>query len=195
MRKQVTAAAVVVMLVAGTAALRSQAAKPAAPPRAAAAATPSLAGTWRSAAEQMKLTSDFEKSVWGPDASSVRTVELVVRAAGDATLTITKKVVDGKGRTVPASTWVEEAQLQIGAGQDGIATRVDHDTKVTKAVRLFPDDPQYRWNLDGLRVRVVTFKDGDGNTIEIRYDTPEGRGSFWETLRRDRAAPSRRTSG
>lgn len=195
MRKQVTAAAVAAILVAGATALHSQAARPAAPQRATAAATPSLVGTWKSAPDQMKLTSDFEKSVWGPDASSVRTVEMVVRAPGEATLKVSKKVVDAKGRTVAASTWVEEAQLQIGTAQDGVATRVEHETKVIKAVRLFPDDPKYQWMLDGLRVRVVTFKDGDGNTIEIRYDTPEGRGSFWETLRRERPATSRRTSG
>jgi hypothetical protein len=145
---------------------------------------PSLIGTWRSAADQMKLTDDFEKSVWGADASSVRTTELVVRQSGEATLKITKSVVDARGRALPASTWVEEAQLQIGAGRDGVATRVEHDAKVVSAVRLFPDDKDYRWPLEGLRVKVVTFRDGNGGTIEIRYDTPEGRGSFWETLRR-----------
>jgi len=35
-----------------------------------------------------------------------------------------------------------------------------------------------------LKVELVTFTDGDGNTLEVRFDTPEGRGSFWETLRR-----------
>ena len=155
---------------------------------------PSLAGTWKSVPDQVKLTSDFDKSVWGANATSVRTVDLVVRPNGDATLKVTKKVIDGRGRTVPASTWIEEAQLVLGAPHDGIATRVEHDTKVVSAVRLFPDDPDYRWTLDGLRVKVVTFKDGDGSTIEIRYDTPEGRGSFWETLRRERAAAPRRAS-
>lgn len=153
-----------------------------------------LVGTWKSTPDTLKLTSDFEKSVWGADASSVRTVELDVQPSGEATLRITKKIVDGRGRTVPASTWIEEAQLKLGAPQDGIATRVEHDTTVVSAVRLFPDDKDYRWSLDGLRVKVVSFTDGDGSTIEIRYDTPEGRGSFWETLRRDGARPSRRAS-
>src|SRR5688572_111678 len=144
---------------------------------------------------QVKLTTDFDKSVWGSDASSVRTVDLVVRQAGDATLTVTKKVVDARGRAVPASTWIEEVRLTLGPPQDGVAARVEHDTQVVTAVRRFPDDPGYKWNLDGLRVKVVTFKDGDGSSIEIRYDTPEGRGSFWETLRRDRAPASKRSSG
>ena len=177
MRIQLIAAAAVVLLSAAGATART--------------VSPSLVGTWKSAPDQMKLTTDFDKSVWGADATSVRTVDLVVRQSGDATLTVTKKVVDARGRTVPASTWIEEAQLTIGASQDGAAVRIEHDTKVVSAVRRFPDDPGYKWNLDGLRVKVVTFKDGDGSSLEIRYDTPEGKGSFWETLRRERAAPKR----
>lgn len=156
--------------------------------------SPALVGTWKSTPDQMKLTSDFDKSVWGADASSFRSVELDVQPGGEATLRVTKKVVDAKGQTVPASTWIEEARLQLGDARDGIATRVEHDTKVLSAVRLFPDDPDYRWTLDGLRVLVVTFADGDGRTLEIRYDTPEGRGSFWETLRREGGAAPRRAA-
>ena len=196
MRKQLIAALAVLLL--SAAATSAQTAKPAPRPddeqSSRAQFNPALVGSWKSAPEQIKLTSDFDKSVWGPDASSVRTVDLVVQPSGAATLKVTKKVVDAKGRTVAASTWVEEAQLEIGEAQDGIATRVEHEAKVIKAVRLFPDDPDYRWSLDGLRVKVVTFKDGDGSTIEIRYDTPEGRGSFWETLRRDKAAGPRRAA-
>lgn len=153
---------------------------------------PALVGTWKSAADEMRLTSDFDRSVWGANATSVRTVELSVRATGEATLRVTKHVVDGRKRVVPASRWVEEAQLQLGGPTPGLATRLEHDVKVVKAVRLFPDDPDYRWTLDGLRVKVVTFSDGDGSSLEVRYDTPEGQGSFWETLKRERGAAPRR---
>lgn len=152
-----------------------------------------LVGTWRSAPDEMRLTSDFDKSVWGPNATSVRRVELTVRPTGEATLRVTKHVVDGRKRVVPASTWVEEAQLKIGAVTPGTATRLEHEVTVVSAVRLFPDDKDYRWPLDGLRVKAVTFSDGDGNSLEIRYDTPEGRGSFWETLTRVRGAAPRAT--
>ena len=152
-----------------------------------------LVGTWRSAPDEMKLTTDFDKSVWGANATSVRRVELSVRPNGDATLRVTKHVEDGRKRVVPASTWVEEAQLKLGAATPGTATRIEHEATVVSAVRLFPDDKEYRWTLDGLRVKVVTFSDGDGNTLEIRYDTPEGRGSFWETLTRVRGATTRAT--
>ena len=150
-----------------------------------------LIGTWKSAPDEMKLTSEFDKSVWGPNATSVRTLELTVRASGEGTLRVTKKVVDGKGGVVPASTCIEEAQLKLGGVTSGVATRHEHQATVVKAVRLFPDDPDYKWPLDGLQVMLVTFQDGDSNSIEVRYDTPEGRGSFWETLRRQRSAPRR----
>jgi hypothetical protein len=156
--------------------------------------SPALVGTWKSAPDEMRLTSDFDKSVWGANATSVRTVELTVKPTGEGTLRLVKKVVDGKGRVVPASTWIEETQLTLGRPTPGIATRVEHEARVIKAVRLFPDDPDYQWPIDALRVKLVTFQDGDGSSIEIRYDTPEGRGSFWETLRRQRAAPSRRAA-
>ena len=152
-----------------------------------------LVGTWKSAPDEMKLTSDFDQSVWGANATSVRTVELSIQPSGEGTLRVTKKVVDGKGRVVPASTSIEEAQLKLGGAAPGAATRIEHQATVVKAVRLFPDDPADRWPLDGLRVKLVTFADADDGSIEIRYDTPEGRGSFWETLRRQRRTPQRAT--
>ena len=149
---------------------------------------PALIGTWKSAPDELKLTSDFDKSVWGANATSVRTVELIVRSQTEATLRVVKKVLNAKRQTVPASTWIEEAELQIGDSAPGTADRIEHQVTVAKAVRLFPDDKDYRWPLDGLRVKIVTFTDRDPNTLEVRYDTPEGRGSFWETLKR--AAPA-----
>jgi len=118
---------------------------------------------------------------------------LIIQPSGEGTLRVTKKVVDGKGRVVPASTSIEEAQLKLGGAASGVATRIEHQATVVKAVRLFPDDPSDRWPLDGLRVKIVTLQDADDDSIEIRYDTPEGRGSFWETLRRQRRTPQRAT--
>ena len=143
-----------------------------------------LIGTWKSAPDELRLTTDFDKSVWGANATSIRTVELIVRSQTEATLRVVKRVVNAKRQTVPASTWVEEAELQIGGAEPGVADRIEHQVTVTKAVRLFPEDKNYQWPLDGLRVRIVTFSGRDPNTLEVRYDTPDGRGSFWETLRR-----------
>lgn len=197
MRTQLMTAAAVLLLSAAGATARS---RPAAllddqQPAATQAATTQrpLTGTWRSAPDEMKLTSDFDKSVWGANATSVRTVELVVRSNTDATLRVVKRVVDAKGRALPASTWIEESQLRIGAAAPGVADRLEHEVTVTSGVRLFPDDKDYRFTIDGLRVKLVTFTARDGNTLEVRYDTPEGRGSFWETLTRARTAPPRAT--
>ena len=156
--------------------------------------TPALAGIWKSAPEEMRLTSAFDESVWGPNAKSVRTVDLEVRPTGEGTLKVTRKVVDARGRTIAASTSVEEAHIVIGGARKTISTRIEHDVKVVKAARTYPDDPGSTWDLDGLKVEVVTFEDGDRNTVEVRFDTPEGRGSFWETLRRNAPASTRRAN-
>ncbi len=154
----------------------------------------SLAGDWASAPDQLKLSSAFDVSVWGEGATSVRTVTLSMQRSGTGTLTVTRKIVDARGRTIPASSVVEEAQLTVGPPQDSVAGRREHTATVTGAVRRYPDDPNYRWNIDGLRVKVVTFDEGEAESIEVRYDTAEGRGSFWETLRRERRTPARRTA-
>lgn len=207
MRIQVIAAAAVVMLCAlgasaaqtGTSASKqgtsktgehtapaTTAAKPAAKPV-------TLTGAWKSAPDETPLTTDLQKSVWGPNAKSVRTVDLTVNAAGTGSLKVTTKIVDGKGKTLPASTTIEEAQFTVGTPQETIAgVRTEYETKVLGAERKYPDDPSSKWPLDGLRVKLATIVDSPPDTIEIRFDTPEGRGSFWATLTRvRRASPSR----
>jgi len=144
----------------------------------------SLAGHWVSAPNETPLSSGFDESVWGPDSKSVRTVDLQIDATGRGALKVTTRVVDRRGHTVKASTSIEEAKIVVGESHNTIATRVEHDVTVESAVRTYPDDPTYKWDLDCLKVELVTFTDGDGNTLEVRFDTPEGRGSFWETLRR-----------
>ena len=150
-----------------------------------------LAGTWRSEPFELSLNSDFDKSVWGANAKSIRTVSLQVGASGEATLNVTRKVVDARGRTVAASTSVEEAQIRIGMPRDGVATRVDYDVTVLKAERRYPDDPSYHWTIDGLQVKVTGFTDS-GDAMEVRFDPPDGKGSFWETVRRAGAASPRK---
>jgi hypothetical protein len=151
------------------------------------ASTSSLTGMWKSAPEEMSLTTDFDVSVWGKNAKAVRTVELAVGPAGEGTLTVTRKVLDGRGRTVKGSTSVETAQIVIGEAERSAAIRSDLAVTVKQAERKYPDDPGSAWPLEGLKVGVATFSDTPG-TIEVRFDTPEGKGSFWETLRRSRAA-------
>ena len=144
---------------------------------------PTLAGTWKSAPEETPLSTAFDESVWGKNAKSVRTVEMTIKPTGEATLVITRKILDGRGRAITAATSIEQAQLSIGAIEHMTGVRSDHAVTVKHAERRYPDDPGGTWALDGLRVMVSTFSD-DQATIEVRVDTPEGRGSFWEKLRR-----------
>jgi hypothetical protein len=151
---------------------------------------PRLAGTWTSTPETLALTSAFDESVWGPKASSVRTVRLELQPSGEGTLTVTRKVVDARGRTIANSTSVEQATLRVGAASPPSMTRIEHDVTVTKAERTYPDDPKFSWAIDGLKVKLVTFEDDkNARTVEVRFDTPEGKGSFWETLRKTATAP------
>lgn len=197
MRTELTMAIVLLMLTPPAAATAELAqATPAAAGQAAKTGGPpvgSLAGTWRSKSDPLKLTSDFDRSVWGENASSVRNTELVVQSSGEATLTVTRQVVDGKGRPVPASTSIEEVAITIGAASPGPATRMEHAVKIVRAERRYPDDPPSTWPLEGVAVRVVTFTDSS-DTLEVRFDTPEGRGSFWELLHRSGRASSSRAS-
>jgi hypothetical protein len=160
-------------------------------PSAAAASAPTLTGTWRSLVEETPLSSPFDESVWGKGAKSTRAVEMAITSAGEATLTITRKILDARGREIRAATSIEHAEVLIGAVQHTIDVRSDLAVTVNKAERRYPEDPAGTWPLDGLRVTVSTFS-GDPSRIEVRVDTPEGRGSFWETLRRVTPKPSTR---
>jgi hypothetical protein len=149
-----------------------------------------LIGTWKSPPDEMPLSSAFDESVWGAHAKSVRTVDLQIDPTGHGTLSVTKKVVDARGRTIKASTSVEQAQLTVGHSRPAASTRVEHDVTVVSAVRTYPDDPTYKWDLAGLKVEIATF-DGDANTIEVRFEPLEGTGAFWQTLHRAGRAPAR----
>jgi hypothetical protein len=144
---------------------------------------PQLIGSWRSASDRMPLSTDLDRSVWGAGAAAVRDVSLTIRSSGEGTLTITRKIVDARGRTAQTSTSIEEAQVVVEGPLEAPAGRMEHAVRVVRAERRYPDDPSYKWPLEGLQVKVATFDDND-DAIEVRVDTPEGRGSFWETLRR-----------
>lgn len=148
--------------------------------------TPALVGTWRSAPEETPLASEFDISVWGQNAKSVRTVEMAVRQGGNATLTVTRRVVDAKGRTVTGSTAVERATMMLDASRstpDQGTGRAPIEVTIAHAERQYPDDPGSTWPLEGLKVGLTRLAD-DPRALEVRFDPPDGRGAFWETLRR-----------
>jgi len=57
---------------------------------------PPLTDTWRSAVEETPLSSAFEESVWGKGAKSIRVVEMAIKSAAEATLTVTRKILDAR---------------------------------------------------------------------------------------------------
>jgi hypothetical protein len=142
---------------------------------------PALNGTWRSTPDETPLSSTFDESVWGKNAKAIRT--------GDASLTVTRKVVDARGRTVVGSSSVEQAELMLGSVQNTTGVRSELMVTVKKAERRYPDDPKGTFDLQGLQVTVTTFSD-DAEMLEVRVDFPEGRGSFWESLRRGTRKPA-----
>ena len=155
------------------------------------AETTSLAGTWKATSERLPLTGDFNENVWGRNAVSVRDVTLTVRPSAEATLTIDRKVLDARGRVVPGSPSVEEATLTIGDAQAGLASRMNHDVKVVKAERRYPDNVSDPWPLENLRVDVVSFTDSPG-TLEVRFEPSDGQGAFSVLLSRSAAKGSRK---
>jgi hypothetical protein len=145
-----------------------------------------LTGAWRSAPEETPLGSAFDESVWGKHAKSVRTVEMMVRPMGDATLTVTHKIIDAHGRAVKEATSIEHVELSLGdIEHTSNEARADYAVTIKHAERRYPGDPASTWPLDGLKVTVSTLA-GEPASLEVRVDTPEGRGSFWETLRRSK---------
>ena len=102
---------------------------------------------------------------------------------GDATVTVTRRVAM-RGRTVVGSTSIERADVSLWRRlKNTSGVRLESGVTVKKAERSYPDDKQSTWAIDGLQVSVTTFTDDPG-TLEVRLDFPEGRGSFWEKLRR-----------
>jgi hypothetical protein len=156
-----------------------------APAQQAAPAFPAfLVGQWRSANVDILLSSDLDRSVFGPNASSRRTTEMRIRADGAGTITVTRKVIDRRGRTIPGTLAIEEVQFVLEAETDTGAPRPHFPGRIVKGERRHPGIPGGPSTVEGFKVEVVPFEMSDTKRVEIRFDTPEGTGSFWETLRR-----------
>lgn len=153
-------------------------------------ATQALAGTWTAPVYEVPLSSQLDVSVWGPKATLRRNVELVLEASGEGVLTVRTAVLDERGRTKAGSQSIAEARIRIempdGEGERGMQPTVT----VVSAERRYPDDPNYRWPLDGLSVKLSTVE-SDPNMLNFRFDTPEGTGSFGDSLYRKRSRTAR----
>ena len=151
-----------------------------------AGATPApfpYAGIWQSAADEVPLNAPHQEAVWGKNAKEVRTVRMTVQPAGDASLTVTRRVIDARGRAVSGTTSIEHVELVLKQAEGASGPRVELPVTLKRAERRYPGDPGGTWTIDGLRVTATSFPE-EPSQLEVRLDFPDGRGSFWETLRR-----------
>jgi hypothetical protein len=152
-----------------------------------------LAGTWTAPVSEVRLSSDLDISVWGPNASSVRKVELTLQASGEGRIKVTRSVIDGRGRTKPGSVSTEEAQLLVKAPENTESNRIEFIVEVKKPERRYLDNTNDTWPLTGLNVNLVAT-DLENNRLNLHFDLPDGRGSFGETLSRGTPRPIRKSS-
>jgi hypothetical protein len=149
-----------------------------------------LAGHWQSAPFELSLTSDFHRSVYGSGARSTRTVTMTIQPSGDGVFRVTSSVRDRQGRVVAGTQEIQEVSFTAGALAEEPGRAPHYTTRVVKAERRFADDPSSVYARDGVTLAIYPQPDTPG-AIEVRFDTPEGTGSFWETLRRA-AAPAQK---
>ena len=145
----------------------------------------SLAGRWQSAPFELSLTSDLHVSVYGSGARSVRSVSMTLEPSGDGVFRVTNAVRDRRGRLVAATQEIQEVTFSVGELVEEPGRQPHFATRVVKAERRFADEPASASPRDGVKLAIYAL-DTPG-AIEVRFDTPEGTGSFWETLRRTRA--------
>jgi hypothetical protein len=152
-----------------------------------------LAGRWAAPPFEVALSSDLHHSVYGPNARSVRQVTLTIRPSGDGTFTVTNSVRDRSGKTVPGTRQIDEVTFTIGDLKREPGYQPRYTSHIVKAERRYPDDPQSTFPLDGAKLELFV-PEGKTGALAVRFDTPDGRGSFWETLR-PAARPTARKAG
>jgi hypothetical protein len=149
-----------------------------------------LVGTWTAEPSEVRLSTDLDVSVWGPNASSVRVVEMMIQSSGQGHIKVTRSVVDGRGRTKRGSVSVEEADLAVRPPETSQPNRIEFIVDVMHPERRYLDEPKDKWPLDGLKVKLVAT-DLEHNRLNLHFDLPDGRGSFGETLVKRVARPAR----
>ena len=141
-----------------------------------------FAGMWKAPEYKVAANTDLDLQVWGKGASKVRNVTLAMEPGGAGILRIHNSVVDARGRVKPYSASVIEARLQIEAPTvSSDSVRIEPVVKVLSAEERYLDGSKERRTLEGITV-TMSMPSADSNRLNIRYDTPQGTGSFGETL-------------
>jgi hypothetical protein len=97
-------------------------------------------------------------------------------------------VIDRRGRIVAGTREVQHLEFEIGDLVAEPGRRPYYRTRVVRAERRFPEPPASTFSLDGASLDLYE-PESKGGAIEVRFETADGRGSFWETMRRAPAAP------
>lgn len=111
-------------------------------------------------------------------------VEMRIRPSGEGVLTVTSSVRNAAGRVVAGTRQIEEVRFTPGGTEQVAGAPPRYDTRIVHAERRYPDDrgaPPFE--LNGAKV-FLSVPDGQPASVELRFEPPEGTGSFWETLRR-----------
>lgn len=149
-----------------------------------------LEGHWQSAPLELALTSDFHRSVYGSGAKSVRSVTMTITPSGEGVFQVTNSVRDRQGRVVLGTQEIQDVTFTVGDLVEEPGRPAHYTTRVVRAERRFADDPSSAFARDGVTLGIYRAGDKPGE-LEVRFDTPEGTGSFWETLRRGAVTPRR----
>lgn len=143
--------------------------------------SPSLAGQWQSAPLELALTDEFHRSVYGDGARSVRTVTMTLQPSGDGVFRVESSVRDRRGHVVSGTQETQEVAFAMGTEVEEPGRPAHFGTRIVKAERRYADDPSSAFPRDGVTLAIYPSESKPGS-LEVRFDTPEGTGSFWETL-------------
>jgi hypothetical protein len=142
----------------------------------------SFAGVWHAPEYKVAANTDLDVAVWGRNASKVRNVQLFLEPDGHGVLRVHNSVVDARGRVRPYSASVVEAHLKLEAPGKWDDTRIEPIVTVISAEERYLDGTGEKTVIEGLKVSINSMT--NMQTINIRYDTARGTGSFGETLTR-----------
>lgn len=141
-----------------------------------------FAGVWKAPEYQVAANTDLDVSVWGQGASKVRKIQLSLEPDGNGVLRVHNSVVDARGRVRPYSTSVVEARLRLEAPEKWDETRIEPVVTVVGAEERYLDGTGEKIVIEGLKVSINSMT--NMQSLNIRYDTAQGTGSFGETLTR-----------
>ena len=82
-------------------------------------------------------------------------------------------------------SWRRSSRLAIPSHT--FLDRLSPTVTVVSAEERYLDGERERWPKEGARASI-TFTGATATEVELRFDTPDGRGSFGATLKRQRAA-------